>query len=98
MTIEQAIQKAIESGFPIYGKTDVGFFEEFSPVDWAYEFLLDPEFWQSLGKAMGWAEKQCVCNGYSSQCACDPQWLNQQHELIDHIADGGTIESYFEKL
>lgn len=48
--------------------------------------FLDPKFWQCLGKAMKWKKL-----GVDS-------WLYQWHGLIDHLAEGGTIETYFEKL
>ena len=57
------------------------------------KLLLDPSFWQSLGKAIGWGENQ-----YSPGEGLVDGWLYYWHNFIDHLADGGTIESYFEKL
>ena len=84
MTIEQAKQKAIDGGFEIHN----------SVVGWNIPLpLFDPLFWQALGKAMGW-------NGvnYLAPEMTTWQWRDYLHDFIDHIADGGTIESYFEQL
>ncbi len=56
-----------------------------------HEILLDPSFWQALGKALGWPK----------QGDHEPEpysWQNRQHRLIAHIQDGKNIESYFEEL
>jgi hypothetical protein len=53
--------------------------------------LLDPSFWKALGKSMGWdREDTCV--------EMEKFWLRKWIELMRHLAEGGTIESYFEKL
>lgn len=89
MTIEQAITKAIEGGWnkeSIVQPMDTG------PANLA-KAILDPSFWQSLGKAMGWNKLYyTICHQKVSP------WLFHWHRLIDHLADGGSIESYFEKL
>lgn len=55
MTIEQAIEKAIEGGWVC--KNEWGS----SIVDTPRErILIDPLFWKSLGKAMGWGDEM-VC-------------------------------------
>lgn len=74
--------------------------------------LLDPSFWQALGKSMGWVKEENYrphrigahsddWGGSSDEpCDCDIKgdWREQWHELIDHLAEGGTIEGYFAKL
>lgn len=54
--------------------------------------LLDPSFWQSLGKAMGWGEEKKVGMNWVYG------YIYHWHSLIDHLVDGESIESYFEKL
>ena len=52
---------------------------------WQHGFL-DPLYWQCLGKTLGWGN-----DGNSV-------WLYYQHRFIDHLAEGKSIESYFETL
>lgn len=80
MTIEQAIEKAIEGGWDTEG--------DVKRVNHPTYIVCDPAFWQSLGKAMGWDDKSKIKD----------YWKFNWHSLIDHLADGGSIESYFEKL
>lgn len=91
-------------------------------------YLLDPNFWKCLGKAMGWKEgeiKVCVGCGKSldekevsawgkhtgkyngrEMDGCDSDvwhyhrgvWEIEWHKFIDHLAEGGNIVDYFEKL
>lgn len=50
--------------------------------------FLDPLFWQSLGKAMGWI--------YLSDTP--EHWKKEWHRFIDHLAEGKDAESFFESL
>lgn len=82
MTIQQAIEKAKESGYK-------GAF----PGNEAYagcifSHLMNPLFWQSLGKAMGW---------YKGDLGRD-EWEKQWHYFIDHLAEGKDAESFFKDL
>jgi len=54
------------------------------------DMLLDPLFWQALGKALEWPEPVCDC--------CGATWHYRWERMIEHLAKGGTIESYFESL
>jgi hypothetical protein len=126
VTIEQAIQKAIEGWWnseecaPPVGSRDRFNIER---------MLLDPSFWQSLGKSMGWEKKTCKFCGcteskgyidhdtgeHDAECkGCGANWmdanefpekgnvidtwLHRWHRLIEHLAEGSTIESYFEEI
>lgn len=65
--------------------------------------VLDPLFWKSLGKAMGWKEnhEECFCITDSVNTAIHldcKKWIHKWCGLIYHINDGGTIESFFETL
>jgi len=91
MTIEQAIQKAIkEGGYKM--QWDKG-------LESAYPFraLLDEKFWQALGKAMGWSIGE-EYNGINYESSHSGEWKRKWHQFIDHLAEGKTIESYFENL
>ena len=88
MTIEQVLQKAIEGGWnPPYRK------EEYEGDSIPINTFLDPQFWQSLGKALGWTAR-------GQQLAMDskPTWLLEWHRFIDHLAEGKTAEEYFKTL
>lgn len=87
MTIGEAIEIAIDNGYrPPYGDEN---------SSWLDAPVIKPEFWQALGKGMGWK-----CQEYRHGfCDCEEQpWLQYWHIFIDDLADGGTIESYFKKL
>ncbi len=96
MTIQAAIESAIRGGYMTRGFP----MEEMIMHDFVCDAVLDPSFWQSLGKAMSWGK--CIHHG-NNECDCDravrkPEWIDKWHRLIDHLASGGTIESYFETL
>ena len=118
MTIAEVLKKATEGGYHINGSDGVeisyiGANDEYSawtrtdnessfmvPVE---ETLLDPSFWQALGRTLGWSEvcdlviicvhgeEECRrCRGY--------YWMYQWHCFIQAIADGNTPEAFFERL
>lgn len=111
MTLEQALEKANDGGW----KTTL---EPYRSLSEAIALaLLDPLFWQALGKSMGWGSGCNVClkdgithsyaNGWADECEKPKEHLTENHKypwqinwhrLIDHLAKGGSIESYFEKL
>jgi len=88
MTIEQAIKKASESG---YGKWDelTGWVRVDEHMPAPSETFLDPLFWQSLGKAMGWDLE--LLDFF-------PEWHCRWLGFIDHLASGDTPESFFNQL
>ncbi|MDE2098547.1 MAG: hypothetical protein KGL39_14935 [Patescibacteria group bacterium] len=119
MTIENAVKKAIEGGFDPYKNvgdfwmlagTGDGSLKRMAdgwnvPVE---RILLDPTFWQSLGKYLGWSVCQnaqhivftndeggaVVC----PECPRDDMWLEYWEQLILHVAQGGTPEQFFATL
>lgn len=108
MTIQEAIQKANEGGW----KTTL---EPYRSLSEAIALaLLDPLFWQALGKSMGWEKKTVVRRGIIignfviptgqqfEEMGFDmdyiPTWCYHWHRLIDKLAEGGTIEDYFNNL
>lgn len=114
MTIQQAIEKAIEGGWLKGSKLKciseydgsyipkVAFFtlksDETSTGNWHRDVLAlisDHLFWQSLGKAMGW---RIGYYGSDFETIEMSPYLVQWHRFIDHLAEGGTPESFFESL
>lgn len=102
MTIEQTIQKAIEGGYD----NDAGHYlisankywvvwKDKNMADYTIAtqvYWLDPFFWQSLGKAMGWETQFDEDKGFNHQ------WLHEWHRFIGHLAGGEDAESFFKKL
>lgn len=115
MTIQQTIQKSIEGRY-ISAYKDV-FVEQKQSGDWYFfpkdenlkalfhcsihQLLLDPQFWQALGKALGWGDICINCHNSVSSC-CEEKynkdWKYYWHKFIDHLADGKDIESFFKTL
>jgi hypothetical protein len=118
MTIQEAINQAVEEGYHIYGSD--GMDTEYDGANSEYSVwtrkdnessfivltektFLDPQFWQALGRALGWYEAcdlaiTCVhgheacrqCHGYD--------WMYQWHCFIQALADGNTPDTFFAHL
>jgi len=64
--------------------------------------LIDPLFWQALGKQQGWYDHQL--RGKHGECLecgapqCAIEWRENWHYFIDHLADGGNVDDFFNKL
>jgi len=108
MNIKQVIEKAIEGG---YKRTKENYFPPLGRFD-GDRIFLDPNFWQCLGKEMGWKvghggkyeymkiekkEDGGIC-GIPIEYPEIDEWLYQWHKFIDHLAEGDSVESFFEKL
>ncbi len=65
-------------------------------IRWS-DTLLDPLFWQALGKGLGW-------NGKNMDACCESnpgsqdEWFYNWHNFIDHLASGKSVDSFFEEL
>jgi len=111
MTIQETIEKAIDGGWNPEGHRFTS--ESYDGIagfgGWQYRasIFLDPLFWQSLGKAMEWDSKQfhsedekcshgAHCGGHYR--GHGRMWLEEWHRFIDHLAEGGTPESFFKQL
>lgn len=94
MDIKTAINKAIEGG---YKKGTYWLDNWLPPV--AFIICSDPLFWQSLGKAMGWGKnREIQTPRLGSNVKIKGEWFHYWHRLIDHLAEGRSIESFFEEL
>ena len=94
MKIKTAIEKAIKGGWGsdvLWGNTINKYI---SPKNYS-TILLDPKFWETLGKSEGWNEEDpeieriCVLEG---NCH-----IKKMHRFIDHLADGKNIETAFDE-
>jgi hypothetical protein len=101
--MKEAIQKAIEGGY-IYTK-------EYNQktIDWLadnmlkhqHQVLLDPKFWQALGKSLGWelVDHKVHALAYSlGKELPNQKWLYNWHLFIDHLAEGKDPEEFFTNL
>jgi hypothetical protein len=65
--------------------------------------FLDPQFWQALGRALGW-NKACdlaiTCVHGHDECRQyhGYSWMFQWHRFIQILADGNTPEAFFAHL
>lgn len=88
--IEQAIKEAVEKGG--YGIVAVG---TLSIPATQEQVLLDPLFWQALGKARGWNNHNPI---HDTRDISKEPWKIMWHRLIDHLAEGKSTEDYFASL
>jgi hypothetical protein len=109
MTRQKIIEKAIQGGWKPLGHTPYknkqntwvilhdtssGSCGEI-PIDGLDHFFLDCTFWQALGKKEGWDwEEYDDQNGNWSL----GEWHDKMHALIDHLALGGSIETFLIKI
>ena len=118
MTIQEALNTANEGGYHIYGSdgmdTDYeGANSEYSVwtrkdnessfIVLTEKTFLDPQFWQALGRALGWNEACdlaliCVHGEEECQSYRGYYWMFQWHRFIQAIADGNTPEAFFAHL
>jgi hypothetical protein len=113
MTIQEAIKKANEQSYSsvqIVGRAWIAHdpilaLDEKFGRTWEEEktiaiVLLDPTFWQSLGKAQGWRDycNSDLCRECGTKYSPMSGWQAYWHRFIDHLADGKTAKSFFEAL
>ena len=115
MMIQEAMDKAVEGGYHIEGADGMdnaysGANDEYSawtrtdtessflvPVE---ETLLDPRFWQALGRTLGWDEVCdlaiiCVHGDEECQRCRGSYWMYQWHCCIQALAQGNTLDAFF---
>lgn len=96
--MEKAIKRAIEGGW------EDKMFGMDCETDTFDHALLDPLFWQALGKAERWEESTvhscifCDGNDEGSGDYLGPEWKWQMHRFIDHIIEGKPIDTFFDEL
>lgn len=91
--IEQAIKEAMKKGG--YDKR-VGLFG----IDLFYvengDVLLDPLFWQALGKVRKWGVSNSILTDFGEVYTSG--YLYYWHRFIEHLASGKDAESFFKEL
>ena len=103
MTVAKFIEKAIEGGWmelsihDAYRVDASGIVYEIGDANHEIgiaEILLDPAAWQAVGKVEGWSNAVPFDPDFNTR----EGWLENMHRIIDHLAEGGTIESYLAGL
>ncbi len=109
--IEEAILLAVEGGYEPFKSFKLSIADKLEQTDFetiicwragkahgSIKFprvFLDPNFWQCLGKSLGWGFDYLV--DPSSHYAQD-EWEDKWHEFIAHIALGKSPDSFFEEF
>lgn len=108
--MEKAIKLAIEGG--AFGNPeklkDVDWFIKEGLIYWnrknqdgimisLHKQFLRPEFWQALGKSLGWKDKY-IRKESGSFIYGGKVWLEIWHRFITHLAEGKDPESFFINL
>jgi hypothetical protein len=102
--IEQAIREADDAGYNP-GTQVIGLYYQLAGTDIrkikgaadgfqvrVAAILLDPAFWQALGKARGW---KTVANGEHDN---HDEWWHNARAFMTHFMDGKEAESFFASL
>ena len=118
MTIEEVLNKANEGGYHIHGSDGMDTYYEGANSEYSVwtrkdnessfivpmeETLLDPTFWQALGRALGWSagcELAITCVHGDEECRrCRGYyWMYQWHCCIQEIANGKPPAAFFARL
>lgn len=94
--METAIKKAIEGGYQswVFGGDTV----HAPHCNFFSIILLDPLFWQCLGKAEGWNPVGETVPSWDGGRVLHGEWLSYWHSFINHLAEGKEVESFFNEL
>ena len=118
MMIQEAIDNAHEGGYRLYGSDGMDTDYEGATNDYSAwtrkdnessflvpieETFLDPQFWQALGRTLGWSAGcdlaiTCVHGEEEWQSCRGYYWMYQWHCFIQAIANGNTPEAFFASL
>jgi len=103
-TTQDVIETAIRGGWKPYSIGAFGYLDFQFPdihnmiddIDEASinDVIVDPLFWQALGKELGWCGVGYVNIGESKRI----QWKQKMYRMIDHLINGGTVEEYLISL
>lgn len=107
MLTKQAVEKALEGGWmtfkgpvevEIYGNGRVNF-NSGGVITGINEsgVVLDPKFWQALGKALGWDDGEIERVGYADG-RYPWMWQFIAHQFYDLILTGGDTNKFWEEL
>ena len=93
--MERAIKKAIIGGY----QNDIGDHED-EP-----RLLLDPKFWQALGKEQYWEDDKLMAyhtprfdEGATPKAIRPAEWRHIMHKFLDHKIEGKDVDEFFNQL
>ena len=89
--MKEAIKKAIEGGYQGQINGDI---IAYLPGDNNF-ILLDPLFWQCLGEALNMIGSR---SPRIEDLKLVEEYKIHWHRFIDHIADGGNVDDFFNNL
>ena len=99
MTIEEAIQKAVENKYKrlVYTNTIPPLLLGGKTQE---KMFLDKDFWIALGKSLGWNSlfTEYLEEEEIGRIIAPNEWLDKWHEFIHHLSRGKTAEDYFLSL
>lgn len=87
--MEQAIDIALKNGFSC---------PRHIALEYWGETLLDPLFWQALGKQQGWDFTRRTGTVLDKLPERRHEWERHWHGLITHLSNGGDIDTFFNNL
>jgi len=99
MKIKEFIEKGIEGGYDIKRALVVNKDDEYNPISMqsSDKMFLDPKAWEAVGKVdFKKTMKQDGSIKIEDYCKEYAQWAMKN--MIEHLCEGGTIESYLETL
>jgi hypothetical protein len=93
MTIQEAINRAIEGRYPSKRAEDLALHVQ-------AQYFLETSFWQALGRTLGWEGhgEYIQLSEQESRAIRQPMWLSYWHRFNDHLAAGKTPASFFVTL
>jgi hypothetical protein len=95
--MNEAIKLAIEQGgYTFAGFSPQGTLEQAPNFD--AEIILDPLFWQALGKALGWKCPRCHINAKGCEYCDGKFWLEKSMEYYYLHMTGGDIDKFWKQL
>jgi hypothetical protein len=106
--MKQAIKLAIEGGYFWKGEMNEKQKEKVITIlneHWQ-EVVVDKDFWQALGKAMGWVKytRADGCGADNPRIEDMPNqgwkesWEHHWHRFKAHLAEGKDADSFFKEL
>ena len=93
MTIQEAINKAIEGGYPKERIADLA-------VHVQAQYFLETTFWEALVRALGVeGDFEYIHLSRGEPCKIrQPMWLYYWHRFHSHLVTGKSLESFFDPL